>query len=317
MPRSGEKVGILEAFGINDPAKALKDARKAVFGEKKVRPTLFGLSSIKIFKPAISIPAWLGIKRPDRLVPIYNFVNRDRPPVDTAYSVRVSKVRDFQGGFWTYDSHMGTDFAVPVGTHITTCAPGKVIRILNQLDHGGLKIFIDHGDGLITTYAHLSRPLVEEGDTVARGRSIALSGAAGIELIIFFPWVAPHLHLNVILNGNTVDPFAIEEKGEVPLWKNGNMPVPHSGPPDMDFEPTSWDETLIDDAIAECTDPEEREYLRSIPDIDRRVAETINYRLFYGTMFSSFPPLYRKEYERRPVLDLPLRMEDYNGVLFP
>jgi len=295
--------------------KALRDASIAVFGKGKVPPTKFGLSSLRVFKPHISLPTWLGVKRNDRKVPIYTFFNRVTAPKDEVYSVRVTFGRDFRGGRWTYDSHFGTDFAIPVGTHVTAAAPGKVIRILNQLDHGGLKIVVDHGHGLITTNGHLSRALVDEGDTVARGQSIALSGAAGVELIIFFPWVAPHLHLTVLLNGNPTDPFAMP--GETPLWLNGNDPIPHTGPHDSDFQPTVWSETLIDNAIAECTDASERKYLRSITDIEQRAAETINHRMFYNTLFASFPPLYEKEYERRPIFDLPFRAQDFDGVLFP
>ncbi|HOX29191.1 MAG TPA: M23 family metallopeptidase [bacterium] len=308
-------VSILEIFGISQIDTAVKDASKALFGKGKVPPSQFDLSSIKIFKPDISFPTWLGIKRKDRKAPIYNFYNRSRPPIDDAFSVKVTYAEDFTGGKWTYNSHMGTDFAIPVGTHVVTCAPGKVIRISSQLDHGGLKIFIDHGKGLITTYAHLSRALVEEGEKVGRGAPIALSGAAGLELILLFPWISPHLHLNVILNGDPVDPFAIP--GETPLWLHGNDPVPHHGVSDDDFMPTEWNEALLDNAISFCSDTEEREYLKNITNLVKKAAEVINYRMFYNTLFSDFPPIYEKEYERIPILDLPFRKEDYTGAAFP
>jgi hypothetical protein len=309
------KVGLLETFGLVPFENAIQDSAKAIFGKGKIKPTKFDLSSAGIFKPRISFPTWLGVARGDRKVPIYNFFNRVRPPDGEAYSVRVTYAKDFMGGAWTYDSHMGTGFAIPVGTHIVSCAPGKVVNIMNRLDHGGLKIAIDHGEGLITTYAHLSRSLVEEGDIVGRGQSIALSGAAGLELILFFPWVSPHLHLNCVLNGITVDPFALAD--EIPMWKGGNEPVPHKGKPDFEFEPTAWNEALVDGAISACMDEEERNYLRSIQDIEKRAMETINYRLLYNTLFSSFPPMYEREYERRPILDLPFRASDFDGVMFP
>jgi murein DD-endopeptidase MepM/ murein hydrolase activator NlpD len=310
-----ESVGLFETFGLLPLENAIEDAKKAILGKGKIPPTKFDLSSIKIFKPWISLPTWLGITRNDRRIPIYNFYNRARPPEDDAFSVRVSYARDFMDGSYCYDSHMGTDFAIPVGTRIVTCAPGKVVSIANHLDHGGLKIFIDHGAGLITSYAHLSRALVADGEIVGRGRPIALSGAAGIELILLFPWISPHLHLNTILNGNPVDPFA--KKGETSLWKNANDPAPHSGPEDCVFSPTVWNEKLIENAISECGDPDERDYLRSIQDIEKRAIATIDYRMFYNTLFSSFPPVYDEDYERRPILDLPFSTEDYDGVLFP
>ncbi|MFA6450129.1 MAG: M23 family metallopeptidase [bacterium] len=312
---SREKVSLLEMFGLSDLEKAKKDAAKAIFGKGKIPPSKFDLSSMNVFKPRIAIPTWLGIKQGGRKAPIYNFYNRVVAPKDEAFSVRVTYARDFTGGQWTYDSHLGTDFAIPVGTRIVACAPGKVVWIARHLDHGGLKIFIDHGEGLITTYAHLSRALVEEGDVVGRGQSIALSGAAGLELILFFPWVAPHLHLNVILNGAPVDPFALP--GEAPMWIGGNEPVPHTGAADSSFTPTAWNESLISAAIADCSDAEERGCLESIQDIEKRALETIDYRMFYSTLFRSFPTVYEKKYERRPILDLPFSADDYDGALLP
>ena len=83
---------------------------------------------------------------------------------------------DFRGRDLTYDSHNGTDFAVPVGTKVLAAAGGEVVRIVSEFNRGGLKIFIDHGGGLMTTSAHLARPLVKVGQIVARGEAIALSG---------------------------------------------------------------------------------------------------------------------------------------------
>lgn len=315
MKQRHSRVTIAETFGLTDPATGLKDAIKAVFGEGKIPPTRFDLSSMSIFKPQISIPTWLGITRRDRLVPIYNLYNRRQPGPDEPFSVRVTFARDFRGGKMTYDSHLGTDFAIPVGTEIVTCAPGRVIRVVNQLDHGGLKIHVDHGAGLITTYGHLSRALVSEGDEVGRSESIALSGAAGVELITFFPWVSPHLHLTILLNGAPADPFAVD--GETPLWIGGNDPAPHSGAPDREFTPTPWREELIDAAIAECVDENERRKLAEFREPARRAAEALNHYLFFNTIFKSMPPLYETVHPRAPLLDLPFRAEDFDGIWLP
>ena len=326
MARKRERIGILDIFGLRPLNQAVRDGLKAVFGENEIPPAQFDLSSIKIFKPHLSLPTWVGIRTHGAKAPIYNFYNRNMPGRDTPFSVKVTTCRDWRGGQYTYDSHPGTDFAIPVGTPLVTCAPGRVMAVKNQLDHGGLKIFVDHGQGLITTYAHLSRALVRDGEPVRRGQVIALSGAAGLELILFFPWVAPHLHLNVVLNGAPVDPFGITEQGETPLWRAGNAPVPFANAgagaddepaADQEFEPTAWDEARIRAAIEDCSDPAEREKLLAVPDLEHRAAEVINYRMFYNTLFSKFPPVYDREYLRRPVLDLPFRAGDYDGVAFP
>lgn len=316
MAAHRERIGILDTFGLRPLDLALKQAGRAVFGNNEIPPTRWDLSSIKVFKPHISIPTWLGVKVYGDLAPIYNFYNRNMPGPEESFSVRVTSCRDFRGGQFTYDSHLGTDFAIPVGTHIATAAPGLVLTVKNQFDHGGLKVIVDHGQGLITSYGHLSRALVQAGDTVRRGQSVGLSGAAGLELLLFFPWVAPHVHMNVVLNSKPVDPFGGD--GDESMWHAGNDPKPFDGQDDAEpFQPTEWDAARLDAAIEACTDPAEREYLRGFSDIRTQAAEVINHRLFFTTIFSEFPPLYDREYPRRPVLDLPLRAEDYRGVKMP
>jgi murein DD-endopeptidase len=151
---------------------------------------------------------WLGRRRADRRVPIYNLFNRTPTPIADGWSVRKTQVRDFRGGTLTYDSHNGTDFAVPPGTIVVAAAPGRVLRVSSEFNRGGLKVFVDHGRGLVTTSNHLGRALVRDGDLVRRGQPIALSGASGIDMFLMFPWNVPHVHFNVWLNGEPVDPFA-------------------------------------------------------------------------------------------------------------
>ncbi len=310
-----EKVGYFEMFGLVPFGKAVKEAGMTLFGKGKIPPSQFGLSSVKIFRPWISIPLWLGIRRKDRMTLVYNFYNRETAPDSEPYSVKKTFARDFMGGRCTYDGHIGTDFTAPVGTRIAAAAPGKVIGIARHFDHGGLKIYIDHGAGVVTMYEHLARTLVREGDDVGRGRIIAVSGASGIDMFTFAPWVAPHLHFNVVLNGRTIDPFAME--GETSLWRGGNNPIPHHGPPDNDFRATEWNEELLDAAIADCDDPDRREHLKSIRNIERRAAELIGDRISYKTLFKSFPPIYEQKFPRAPLLDLPFCKEDYDGAVFP
>ncbi len=78
---------------------------------------------------------------------MYNLFNRTPTPLEDGWSVRKTQVTDFRGGTLTYDSHNGTDFAVPVGTVVVAPAPGKVLRISSEFNRGGLKVFLDHGRG--------------------------------------------------------------------------------------------------------------------------------------------------------------------------
>lgn len=306
----------LDVFGLRPIGPALAPVRRVVLGGNGGPANLWGPSSVRIFKPRISFPTWLGRTRPDRLVWLYNFFNRVPQPPDQGYSVQVTYCRDFAGGRWTYDGHLGTDFACPVGTPIVAGAEGLVLRVSNELDHGGLKVCIDHGDGLFTTHNHLSRALVRPGDRVSRGQPVGLSGASGLEFVLFFPWVSPHLHYNVWLDGLPVDPFAVH--GEESLWLRRNEPVPGGDAVSpATFEPSTWDPEGVEAAIEACRDEALRAELRAVTPLPQRAAAVLLKRSYRRALFDSLPPLYRDRHERRPRLDLPFRAQDFRGVWLP
>jgi len=95
--------------------------------------------------------------------------------------------------------HPGVDISAPTGTPILAAAGGTVIQVGVGTGYGKM-VTIDHGYGLVTRYAHLSKALVEPGQRVKRGDEIALVGATGIV-------TAPHLHYEVIVNGKQQDPL--------------------------------------------------------------------------------------------------------------
>jgi murein DD-endopeptidase MepM/ murein hydrolase activator NlpD len=314
-----EAVSLIETFGLRPLAPALAAARRTVLGAPHEPRGRAGLSTARIFKPWISIPTWLGRTRADRRVPIYNFFNRVPAPPGDGYSTRVTFARDFRGGRFTYDGHLGTDFACPVGTPLVAAAPGVVVRVENDMAMGGLKVCVDHGGGLFTTMNHLARARVAVGERVARGQVVALSGASGWEFLACFPWVSPHLHFNTWLDGEPVDPFAKE--GEAALWRAGNDPVPcdvHARTShDDDFAPTDWDPRALDDAARACRDEPVRARLLAIADPARRAAELLILRNYRPSLFSARPPLERERHARRPRLDLPFRAADFVGVAMP
>jgi murein DD-endopeptidase MepM/ murein hydrolase activator NlpD len=90
------------------------------------------------------------------------------------------------------------DFAVPKGTPVKAPANG-VVTIVDDFFFNGKTIFLDHGQGLITMYCHLSAADVEVGQVVERGQAIGKVGSTGRA-------TGPHLHWNVSLNGERVDP---------------------------------------------------------------------------------------------------------------
>ncbi len=94
--------------------------------------------------------------------------------------------------------HDGVDFSAPTGTLIQASASGKVVKAETEAGYG-THVDVDHGNGLVTRYAHASRLLVKEGDLVVRGQSLAEVGSTGRS-------TAPHLHFEVRLNGVPQNP---------------------------------------------------------------------------------------------------------------
>ncbi|TNE45305.1 MAG: M23 family metallopeptidase [Deltaproteobacteria bacterium] len=318
--RPRHRVGLLDTFGLRPLTKRLREAMMVFRGDPHVPPSKFGVSSLRILKPSISIPTWLGIRRKDKRVPLYNLFNHTQTPPEDGWSVLVTQVQDFRGGEMGYNSHNGTDFAIPVGTPVTTAAAGKVLLVSNEFNRGGLKIFMEHSHGLLTSYNHMSRCFVQAGDLVQRGQVIGLSGASGVENVLCFPWVAPHVHFNVWLNGDYVDPFARVGSDEESLWKAGSHPLPHQGPTlpiEEEYEPSPWDAEQVQAAIDSCKVDKLRQRLEDMDDISQQAMLIHMQGHYFPGRFSERPHLYSKTYPRTPWLDLPFRAEDFIGVTYP
>ncbi len=94
--------------------------------------------------------------------------------------------------------HEGIDFPADSGTPVVAAASGKVIESGYQPQYGKI-IAIDHGNGLVSRYAHASQVYVKEGDLVVRGQKLASVGSTGRS-------TGPHLHFEVRLNGVPQNP---------------------------------------------------------------------------------------------------------------
>jgi murein DD-endopeptidase MepM/ murein hydrolase activator NlpD len=95
--------------------------------------------------------------------------------------------------------HEGIDLGAPTGTPIHAAAAGTVIYAA-WMDGYGNFVIIDHGGGIATAYGHQSSIAVTEGESVAQGQVIGYVGSTGHS-------TGPHLHFEVRVNGNAVDPL--------------------------------------------------------------------------------------------------------------
>ena len=95
--------------------------------------------------------------------------------------------------------HRGLDFSVPVGTEVRATGDGVILAVQHQRGFGRV-IKVDHGNGVVTVYAHLSEQLVKKGEKVARGVVIGRSGNTGRSS-------APHLHYEIRIGGRPVNPL--------------------------------------------------------------------------------------------------------------
>lgn len=304
-----------ETLGLSPLLLRLRQAKIAIIGEEDVPRSKFGLSSLKHLHPSVAIPLWLGKKLVPNKVILSNLFNHTQTPVEEGWSVKKTQVKDFRNRELTYNSHNGTDLSIPVGTTLLSAAPGEVVCIKSEFNRGGLKIFIDHGQGVMTCSVHLARALVKVGDIVERAWPIAITGYSGLDGVVTFPLGIPHVHFNTWLNGEPVDPFAFGD--EKSLWRNGNAPVPFDfkGPSEL-FVPSIFDEAMVAKAIASCKTASVRARLEGIKELKLRAAETIIEMNYYPTRFTQRVNVYHRTHPRVGVLDLPFPKEEFDGAVF-
>ncbi len=121
------------------------------------------------------------------------------PPVNARISDVFGTQRTFNGQ--VQSTHQGLDFAVPAGTPVSAVNSGTVL-LARPMYFEGNCVMLDHGQGLLTIYMHLSEFKVKEGEHVTRGQLIGLSGGSGRA-------TGPHLHVAVRWEGVYLNPAVL------------------------------------------------------------------------------------------------------------
>jgi murein DD-endopeptidase MepM/ murein hydrolase activator NlpD len=165
---------------VIETAKRLDQLKKKIYVQSKSFDDLIVMAKQKEEMLA-SIPA---------IIPISG---KDLTRVASGYGLRIHpyyKIVKF---------HAGMDFTAPLGTDVYVTGNGVVDKVLTSKRGLGNHIIINHGFGITSTYAHLDRFNVREGQKVKRGDIIGFVGSTGMS-------VAPHLHYEIKVNGVNVDP---------------------------------------------------------------------------------------------------------------
>jgi murein DD-endopeptidase MepM/ murein hydrolase activator NlpD len=135
----------------------------------------------------------------NRVTPVREWDGKFSAPADAAISDVFGSQRIFNGK--AQRPHFGLDYRVPTGTPVAAMNQGTVL-LARFLYYEGNCVVIDHGQGLLTLYFHLSEFKVKEGEPVKRGQEIGLSGGTGRA-------TGPHLHVAVRWQGTSLDPASL------------------------------------------------------------------------------------------------------------
>ncbi len=129
--------------------------------------------------------------------------------ITSGYGMRMHPI------FGVYRLHTGVDIGAPLGSTIVAANEGVVILSEYSSSYGNY-VMIDHGGGVVTLYAHGLKSWVEVGQEVKKGDEIMLVGSTG--------WsTGPHLHFEVRINGETLDPLPYITSNKMPSTNDENI----------------------------------------------------------------------------------------------
>jgi murein DD-endopeptidase MepM/ murein hydrolase activator NlpD len=198
---------VSNAYGIKRRLEGPAD----ISGEGKLLPTFQeSLEQYNFLKSA-------NISRFHRSYPMLwkAKVSPDLWPVDGKLIGSFGKRSDPFSGEQTW--HFGVDLSAPIGSPIRAAADGTVVEASYTGGGFGRLVVIDHGEGVRTFYAHLSRIDVIAGQEIRRGEVVGALGRSGRT-------TAPHLHYEVRLGGQPVNPYSFLSRSNVARAAGKDLP---------------------------------------------------------------------------------------------
>jgi len=172
--------GYESSEGIIETKKRIARLQRLLVSQSKSFEELFALAKDKD-KMLQSLPA------------IQPVSNKDLTRIASGFGMRIHPI------YKIMKMHTGLDFTAPIGTDVYATGDGVVESADSKLSGYGVHIVINHGYGYQTLYGHLSKVLVRPGERIKRGQLIGQVGNSGISS-------GPHLHYEVWVNGQKVDP---------------------------------------------------------------------------------------------------------------
>ena len=170
-----------------------------IFEHKSIKKILGGniafaivaVSALPGSASAITIPEQTSVIIRASETPLTTNIEGGRSPVK---GLKVTQ------GFRFY--HQGVDLDGQTGDEVRTIKAGSVLTVISSGFSYGNHVIVDHGNGVTSLYAHLSKILVRQGDQMSADQLVGLMGSTGRS-------TGSHLHLEVRVNGKAVDPLKI------------------------------------------------------------------------------------------------------------
>jgi murein DD-endopeptidase MepM/ murein hydrolase activator NlpD len=197
----GNHLDVGGEVGPDDRFDLIVAHRRAATGESQEGPLLYaaidraGAADIRLMKWTIGgRTEWIDTNGAGRRVAAFAWPVAGR--ITSGFGLRVHPILRFAR------FHRGIDFGAGYGAPIVAASDGQVTRS-GWAGGYGRQVRIAHGGGLVTSYSHMSRLVVEPGTMVRQGQLIGYVGSSGLS-------TGPHLHYEVYRNGTAVNPLGVK-----------------------------------------------------------------------------------------------------------